>query len=103
MGQDLVYIAGEYVSTVEDLSNCADLMKRTLDEYFGVGWVAIVINTKQPKSNYIETSKKLSFGANYSLSDKVDMKIIYFDSLYVNIFRLPSQHNMNISSQNEFN
>ena len=35
-------------------------------------------------------NKNLSFGANYSLADKVDMKIIYFNSLYVNIFRLSS-------------
>ena len=47
----------------------------------------------------MDSGRKLSFGANYSLSDKVDMKIMYFGSIYVNVFRLPSAHNMNISQQ----
>ena len=76
MAEDLVYICGEYISMVVDLTNCSDLIKRTLDDYFGNGWVVIIININS-KTN--SNNKPLSFGANYSLSDKVDMKISYFE------------------------
>ena len=83
----MVYVCGEHVSMIDELSNCADLIKRTLDDNFGVGWVVIIVNVK---SKLNSQKNKLQFGANYSLSDKVDMKIFFFKTVYVNIFRLTS-------------
>ena len=49
MSEDLVSVCGEYVSMVDELENCADLLKRTLDDYFGVGWVVIIVNVKSKR------------------------------------------------------
>lgn len=56
MGQDLVYVCGEYVSMIDELTNCADLLKRTLDDNFGVGWVVIIVNVKS-KLNSLKNNK----------------------------------------------